>query len=391
MTSPVKQTERRVGIVVSDMGGGGAPSQAIALIASLHKKGVPCSLIVFWDYGPRRKLIPPDVDIVELGPSWCKTILRDRRGSLLSPLARALASVIITARLVRLLRGERFDVLIATQQTVNTCVLVADLFAQRDIAIVVRQDVHPSIAESERLLSLRFAYGVLPYLYRRASAVVGVSQAITDALGKRLPSETNLRTIYNPAPTKLPHPSRVAPHPWLRADEPVVLSVGRLTREKNHALFIHVLAELRKRRPVRGIILGDGRERHRLLMLRDRLGLAEVLDLPGFVEEPLPWMSDSSLLLHTAKSEGFGNVLVEALHVGTPVVALDCPGGPREILDGGRFGALVASHSAVDLADAVERVLDAPPDAAALMARAGEFTVERTVTGYSDLIEDLRR
>jgi hypothetical protein len=88
----------------------------------------------------------------------------------------------------------------------------------------------------------------------------------------------------------------------------------------------------------------------------------------------------------SSRYEGLGNVLIEALACGTPVVSTDCPSGPAEVLDNGRFGPLVPVGDVAALARAIEGVLDDPPAAQSLRARARSFTVERAVDRYLGLL-----
>ncbi len=101
------------------------------------------------------------------------------------------------------------------------------------------------------------------------------------------------------------------------------------------------------------MILGQGRARERLLALAAELGVAEDVALPGFVPEPYAFMAHADLFAFTSRWEGLGFVIIEALAVGTPVVATDCPSGPREILQDGRIGPLVPVGDAAALAAAM--------------------------------------
>ena len=118
--------------------------------------------------------------------------------------------------------------------------------------------------------------------------------------------------------------------------------MGRLSPEKNHALLLHAFARLRAGRSgVRLAILGEGSERAQLENLRDELGLADRVLLPGWVDNPHAWMARAALVALSSDWEGLPTVVIEALACGCPVVATDCCHGPREILDHGRYGRLV--------------------------------------------------
>ena len=112
---------------------------------------------------------------------------------------------------------------------------------------------------------------------------------------------------------------------------------------------------------------------------------AEV-ELPGFVANPYAWMARSALFALSSAWEGFGNVLVEAMACGCPVVSTDCPSGPAEILGGGRYGPLVPVRDPDALAAAMLRTLAAPPEKAELAARADQFSVDHAADSYERLL-----
>lgn len=134
------------------------------------------------------------------------------------------------------------------------------------------------------------------------------------------------------------------------------------------------------------MILGEGAERQRLQALAGSLGVACDVALPGFEPNPFAWMARSGVFALSSLFEGFGNVLCEALACGCPVVSTDCPGGPREILDHGRHGWLVPVGDDRALARALLRALETPPERRQLRARAAQFTIERAVERYLDVL-----
>jgi glycosyltransferase involved in cell wall biosynthesis len=162
--------------------------------------------------------------------------------------------------------------------------------------------------------------------------------------------------------------------------------------------LIRAFAHLRRSRPLRLVILGEATEaaetpkrRAELMRLASDLGVAEDVDLPGYVDNPYPWMARAAVLVLSSTYEGFGNVLPEAMACGCPVVSTDCPSGPAEILDGGRYGRLVPVGDDRALSEAIAATLDDPPDPEALRQRATVFSVERAIDQYERLVVDLVR
>ena len=135
------------------------------------------------------------------------------------------------------------------------------------------------------------------------------------------------------------------------------------------------------------MFVGDGAGRDALLSLAQELGVADRVILAGFHPDPTPFYKTADLFVLSSDYEGFGNVIVEALACGTPVVSTDCPSGPGEILDGGRFGRLVPVDDAEAMAEAMHAALDAPADPGALKHRAADFLPELAARKYLDLLD----
>jgi glycosyltransferase involved in cell wall biosynthesis len=226
--------------------------------------------------------------------------------------------------------------------------------------------------------------------YSRAYRIVAVSRGAADDLActARIPRE-QIEVIYNPVITNaLRERSAQAPgHPWYGVGQPpVVLGVGRLTPQKDFRTLIHAFAEVRRHRPARLIILGEGEERSELTALIAELGLEADSALLGFRDSVAAFMANAAVFVLSSAWEGLPTVLIEALATGTRVVSTDCKSGPREILQGGRLGALVPVGDATALARAIEAALDRPrtqlPPEALL-----PFTDEAAVDHYLRVIE----
>ena len=138
--------------------------------------------------------------------------------------------------------------------------------------------------------------------------------------------------------------------------------------------------------PLRLLILGDGKQRGELLRLAARLGVADDVALPGFVLNPYVYMRRAGLFVLSSLWEGFGNVLVEAMACGTPVVATDCPSGPAEILGGGKYGPLVPIGNDVVLAEAIEETLRSPLSEAVLKEGAAPYSLASSTAAYLEAL-----
>jgi glycosyltransferase involved in cell wall biosynthesis len=232
-----------------------------------------------------------------------------------------------------------------------------------------------------RLLALRRAYP-------QADALICVSEGVAADLANHVTMPPQrLHVIHNPitaADEAAKGIEDASIHRWLAPDQPpVILGAGRLTRQKAFGTLIKAFALLRDLPEHRLIIVGEGSERSALQRLAAELGVAERTDLPGFVANPRAHMARAALFVLSSDWEGFGNVLVEAMSVGTPVVSTDCPSGPREILRDGALGPLVPPGNPAALATAMRSVLAARPiDADRLKARALDFAPAGVAARY---------
>jgi glycosyltransferase involved in cell wall biosynthesis len=205
---------------------------------------------------------------------------------------------------------------------------------------------------------------------RFADAVVACSRGVAASAAPLLGlPERALRLIGNPAIT--PEMGRAGAAPvehWPgREDGHVIVAAGRLAPQKNFPMLVRALAEVRKSADAGLVVLGEGPERSAIERLVRDVGLDGHVLLPGRVENPFPYMARCRVFALSSSWEGFANVLVEALAMGAPVVATDCPSGPAEILDGGRYGHLVPMDDHRAMARAILAVIrgerrDPPPE-----------------------------
>jgi glycosyltransferase involved in cell wall biosynthesis len=238
---------------------------------------------------------------------------------------------------------------------------------------------------------------ILRRAYEQAAAVIALSDGVADDLTALTGLARERITTIHPAVDADLEALASAPvaHPWLAGDgPPVVIGVARLTRAKDIPTLIHAFAHVRAARPARLLVLGDAGGAHKtakriaeLRALAGRLGVETDVDLLGYVDNPLAYMARASVFALSSVTEGFGLVVAEALAVGCPVVATDCPHGPAEILENGRYGRLVPVRDAAALGDAILATLAAPPDRAALRSRGASFSLERALLRYEALIE----
>ena len=303
------------------------------------------------------------------------------------------------ASFVRYLRSDRPDGIIAATAPLNLVAFWARRLAGSRAPLVMSEHNRFQVEHEDGRIGWR--YGCPPALahdpYAEAEAVVAVSDGVADEMAAfaGLP-RARVLTVHNPVtgPELERRAAEPVDHPWLRPGEPpVILGVGMLKPQKDFATLIRAFALLRARRPARLVILGDARAEAKdlackaeLTALPAELGVAADVHFPGFVDNPQAWMAKSACFVLSSLWEGLPTVLIEALGCGCPVVATDCPNGPREILAGGAYGPLVPTADPEALAAAIDATLTDPLPRARLLARGADFSTARAAGRYRDLL-----
>ena len=362
--------ERPIAFFLPSLVSGGAERVVVNLVEGMTERGVPVDLVVSRAEGELRDQLSPAVRLVDLGAPRVRRSVPGLSAYLRRACPRALISALGHA---------------------NIAALLAARLAGRGTPVMVT--VHSTLSQSPpRGGRLRvWVWSLLLHaFYRRATWVAAVSQGAADDFARLagLPRD-RIHVLYNPVitPGVMALAAQVPSHPWFEAGAPpVILGVGRLTPAKDFPTLLRAFAEVRRRRPARLMIVGEGEERPALEALAAQLGLTDDLALPGFRADAVSFMRRAAIFVLSSAWEGLPTVLIEALAVGTRVVATDCRSGPREILQEGRLGALVPVGDAPALAEAILRALDAPRvpvDPEALYP----FTREAAIDRYLQLLE----
>lgn len=236
----------------------------------------------------------------------------------------------------------------------------------------------------------KVTFALVPMIYRHADGVIAVS----DGVARDVQTVANLagnkvHYVHNPVfdESILSRALEASPHPWLD-DETVrvIIAVGRLHQQKDFKVLMQAFIEYRKRNKARLIIFGEGPERAVLEEIARTSGFEQDISLPGFCHNPFAAMSRADLFVLSSRWEGFPNVLVEAMSCGCPVVATNCPSGPSEILDEGRYGPLVEIGDISGMADAIFRAIGSEEARKVVRLRAAKFSIENAVAGYRSII-----
>jgi glycosyltransferase involved in cell wall biosynthesis len=359
-------------IYLPSLKGGGAERAMLNLAHGFSERGCIVDLVLAQEQGPYLSEVRESIRIVNLKAS------------------RTLRSL---PNLARYLRRKRPQVLLSALDYANVVALWARRLAGVPVQVMVNEQ---NTISRSAFNSARRRQRLVPYLAKRfypwADFIVGNSQGVADDLSQLtgIPSE-QIEILYNPVVTQDLREKAQASlhHPWFENDHqlPVVLAVGRLTKQKDFPTLIQAFAQVRKSRQARLLILGEGPDREALEALVKRLGLENDVAMPGFVDNPYTYMSQASVFVLSSLWEGLPTVLIEALYCGRPIIATDCPSGPREILADGQYGRLIPLADITALARAMEAGLagEIPhPKAESWQP----YSTEAVVNQYLDLLSN---
>ena len=356
----------KIAFVINSLEGGGA-ERVVCTLARHYWTGGHTVVIVTLQGGTSAYELPADIVVHHL---------RTRR--LMQGLGRLAFLPLAAFELASVLARERPDATLSFLTRSNLAHLLTRwLGNSRPICVSEQVD-----GEAEYVglkLPLR---ALVRRLYPRADHIVASSEGVRQSLGRMGVPLARIRTIHNPQDLAvIKADARLAAHESPSRRPFRVVMAGRLTRQKDYPTILEALALLRKERTldVRLVVLGDGPDRPALEAKAQQLGVADGIEWSGWVKNIHAAMARCDAFALTSIYEGFGNVLVEAMACGLPVISTECPSGPAEILEGGTHGFLVPVGDAVAIADAVH-VLSEDPAVYAdyqrrALARAERFDV----------------
>lgn len=360
--------QHRVACFISDLADGGAQRAVVKLVGGMCARGLAVDVVLVNNEGTHLRRLDAGARLIDLASG------------------RVVKAVL---PLAHYLRRESPSALVSFLSHANVAAVAARALARVNPRLVlVEQNTVSAVRSDLRRDALLPA--LVRRAYPRADAIVGVSSGVAQDLVSRLgvPAD-KVSVIHNPVVDRELLDAANAPsgHAWLEDDaERVFVASGRLTQQKDFPTLINAFRLLKSKAAARLIILGEGEERAQLEAMISASGLSGDVDLHGFVENPYAYLSRADAFVLSSRWEGLPTVLIEALACGCPVVATDCPSGPREILEGGKYGALVPVGDAAALCEAMERVLKTSPARQVLREHALSYSVDRAANQYIELL-----
>jgi glycosyltransferase involved in cell wall biosynthesis len=360
---------RIVAILLPDLRGGGAEQVNIDLAHEFIRAGHEVEFVLMQARGELLEEARNSFSVIDLATPRARSLpfaltqyLRQRRPD---ALLAAMWPLTVIAPLARRLSGHRCKVLVSEHGILSA--------QYRDWGKFHR-------------LSLRFSAAIG---YRLVNSRIGVSAGVAaDMVFLSGMRKNAFEVVHNPVPLRaVPEQAAldIADHLWCGPSGARILTVGTMKTVKNHPLLLRAFALL-DQPDARLMFVGDGHGREALLSLAQELGITDRVIFAGFHPDPTPFYKTADLFVLSSNYEGFGNVIVEAMACGTPVVSTDCPSGPAEILENGKWGRLIPVGNADALAEAMRASLEDDHDTATLKRRAADFAPEIAAQKYLKLL-----
>lgn len=320
-------TPMRIGLVIASMELGGAQRMVLRLAAGLHERGHHVRLFCL-DGGNT-----PALECAEGASAPAKYLIKLSRGKSSMLFTKVLRAPGQIRRLNRHIKSDNLDVLVSFMERSN----IATLLTRKGPAKFISVRSHPeALLASKTPAKRRMIKALYPILLHRASAAVCNSADSADGLKRLFLSVGNKTSVIHnflfPDQIRMAAEEKLPPAHEALFERPCIVSCGRLVGVKGHMQLLRAFAGMACLDDPRLVIVGGGPSEVHLRDACEQLGIAEDVFFTGPKTNPLPYMKRATMFVLPSLREGFPNALVEAMALGVPVIATDCPGGVREIL-----------------------------------------------------------
>lgn len=374
----MKQLKKyKILFVMISLGGGGVERMLIHQLRHINRNLFWPVLAIFNKAGVYLNQIPLDVMTIGLGKKSPMSFFR------------------LIRQLSKIIKKIKPALIISFLTYPNYITILARFISQFNVPVILSERSNLS----KSLANQRFGNAkgrIVRLTYPKAQKIIAISQGVKkDLIDRHFISPNKCSVIYNSIEMEsiAELSKEQINHPWFADEVPIITTAGRLTRAKNYPLLIEAFAKAQRSINIRLLILGEGEDRNSLEELVHKLGIQDKVVFLGFQKNPFKYIAKSDIFVLSSSWEGFGNVIIEAMACGVPVISTSCPSGPNEIITNGVNGLLVSVNDTEAMADAIlklfkdellrKRLADAGKK------RAEDFRVEKMVARYEKVFKDI--
>lgn len=374
-----KNERKKIIFVMPSLGGGGAERVCLNILKYINRERFITSVVLFEKKGVYLNQIPEDVAVYDLN--------KRNRFDFLKLIFK------LTYRIYPIVKPDIVVSFLNYANFINILSKVVSFFVKPSIVISERN--YTSISLKFRRLK-RIKTVLVKNIYPWADKIIVISKGIKKDLIQnfKIPIK-KIKVIYNAINfSEIEKLSRESVAIKLFTDDiPVIVACGRLTYQKNFSLLLNAFSKVIKKHNAKLLILGEGEEKDKLIKLSHKLKIDDKVFFLGFQKNPFKYMAKADVFILSSLYEGFGNVLVEAMACGTPIVSTCCPSGPPEIITDEVNGLLVPVGDVDAMAKAIFRLLKDETLRKHLVEagknRAKDFRVEKMVAEYENVFENI--
>lgn len=368
--------DRQIAIFVPSFMGGGVEKMMVYLANNFVSRGLAVDYVVIKNLGPYKNLLSNEVNLIDLKKE------------------RVLFAVFALAKY---LRKNRPDVLLTAMNYVNIIAYFSNLISFTKTRLVISERAIPTnnINKSKFSIILK---KLVKIIYPKTYRITAISKDVKNDLCNNFKiSREKVVVINNMVDLTVFNEEVNYLKPSLFKDlfnesytfQKIIIGIGRLVEYKNFKYLIEAFSRVQKKNEnVRLVILGEGPERKNLEKLIYDLKIENKVCLPGFLENSHQYLKIADIFVSTSLYEGFGNVIIEAMAAGLPVIVTDCVGGPKEIVDFGKYGDIVPLDDVNALTLKIIERLNKGYDKSISLKRANDFRIDKISQKYLDVINN---
>jgi glycosyltransferase involved in cell wall biosynthesis len=339
-----EKSATKVLFLIPALTAGGAERVMVNILRNINRDIFNIHLVLFQKTGDFLGEVPPDIRVHALADSRMYFISR----------------WLIYFRLKRIISYLNPEVVLSFMWYPNLLALLVRKFSRIKFRLLISERSNVAFSTDGPLMDLLRSFAIRRF-YGMADRIIVNSREMKQQFQQIYKiASSRLKVIYNPVDTRLIDELSKEPveFKWYKEDIPIIVAVGRLTKEKGYEYLIRAVKILSDEgNECRLVVLGKGPEKSSLDSTIKDLDLGNRVALPGYVQNPYKYMARSSVFVLSSLYEGFPNSLLEAFSLGVPSVATLCPTGPAEIITDGVNGLLVPPGNERAIAEAIRRLL----------------------------------